>query len=76
MKTIKRTKGKHSNNLEFYTTDLYGPDVLIVKDHDCQRERQYTMGYKGDLTNSGVKDTDIISYNQVIDAWETGKVWF
>ncbi len=82
MKTIKKTKGKYSKNLTFAQFDHLGADCIVITDHDCQKERTYTLGNEyvldimADDGAGGYIYELVTSFDQVIKAWEEGKVWF
>ena len=76
IKVIKEVPStKRHNELEFYTTTHTGDDTLIVRDLDCLLERRYTIGKAGEL-EMGEERVRIKSFEQVIKAWESGRVWF
>lgn len=75
IKVIKKTKGAHGNRLEFYQADHIKNNIhIVVQDKDCQLERIYFIGATQELDN--FEKVEIKSIDQVIKAWETGKVWF
>ena len=75
VKIIKKTKGAHGNRLEFFTVDKQiSREHIIVQDKDCLMERVYYIGATQELDN--FEHIKIESKDQVIKAWETGKVWF
>lgn len=77
MKVLKKVKGAHNNRLEFRTYSHLPDNCIVVTDLDCQKERTYQIGKKGFLDMNGEdKKVDITSFNQVIEAWEKGAVWF
>jgi hypothetical protein len=73
---IKKANGKWNNSLEFYENPN---GSLSVVDTDCQMERVYIIGttrYLGEYENDNIKSETITSFEQVINAWSNGKVWF
>jgi len=79
MKTLKKVTAPNGNKLKFAKFSYLGPDYLVVTDLDCQQERIYLLGTEGilsmDYYDTGEK-TLIKSFKQIIEAWETGEVWF
>ncbi len=75
-KLIKETTGKFGNELKFFQTKNLGPDRMVVIDNTAQMHRAYKIGELADLTNSGENNIKVESFDQVIEAWATGKVWF
>lgn len=62
------------NNLEFYCYEKKGKSIVIVRDNDCLKERTYVVGSVRELDD--FEQVEIVSQEQVINAWATGKVWF
>lgn len=70
------------NNFEFYQTDLLGKDAIVVRDLDCQMERVYRLGTRRHLDIDSFADEKeegkvlITNFDQVKQAWLSGKIWF
>lgn len=75
MKVLKSVKAKDGNNLEFRTFAHLPDDCIVVNDLDCAMERTYQIGKKGELEMAEDK-VEITSFEQVIEAWESGAVYF
>lgn len=75
MEVLKKTNGAHGNRLEFRTFSHLPADCVVVTDLDCQMERTYQVGKKGELVMAEDK-VEIKSFEQVMEAWEKGAVWF
>ena len=76
-KTIEKFTTSDGNKLEFYTVE-HLPNTIIVADHSCQLERQYTIGSRRALSFFDYENglTLIESFKQVIDAWTNEKIHF
>lgn len=75
MKVLKAVKAVDGNNLEFRTFAHLPDNCIVVNDLDCCMERIYKIGEKGELEMAEDK-VEITSFEQVIEAWESGAVWF
>lgn len=80
MKVLKKVTAESKfradgNKLEFCTYDHLDDDSMVVHDLSAQMERVYTVGQLGTL-ETGEGKVIIKSFEEVISAWESGKVWF
>ena len=75
MKFSKLITAPNGNLIEFFRTDLQDNDTIVVFDSDCQLERVYKVGSMQLLTDCETPEL-ITSIDQVMDAWESGLIWF
>jgi hypothetical protein len=77
---IKEGTGANGNRLAFRTWSEHKIHQLTIHDLDCQKARTYTIGAFQWLGEWSDKDEEkmefIISFEQVIEAWTSGKIWF
>ena len=70
------------NNFEFYQTSLLGTDAIVVRDLDCLMEEVYRLGTRRYLDTDSLADENeagkvlITNFDQVKEAWLSGKIWF
>lgn len=73
-KLIKKIVTENSKRIEFRTFDHLPKDVLVVIDYDCQMERSYKIGAT-QMLNDWEQEL-IVSFEQIIEAWESNSIWF
>ena len=76
IKTIK-DNGVH-NNISFVVhleSEHLSRSTLRVIDHDCGLSKKFTIGQEAEL-ETAEDDVLVESFEQVIEAWESGAIWF
>ncbi len=81
IKQVKRTENVNELQFDIHEkSELYSENTLFVRDLDCCKEKSFTIGETGFLGDWDENDSEvnvlIESFEQVITAWESGKVWF
>jgi hypothetical protein len=74
MGLLKTVNGAHGNKIEFWTFEHLDKNQIVVHDCDCLMETVYTIGDIRELND--FEKVKIESFEQVIEAWETGSIWF
>lgn len=73
--------GEYIGNQLVFETCKARPGLLLVTDKSCGICRSYTIGKRGPLSTDDLCEdsredmTMIESFEQVIEAWKTEKIW-